>query len=307
MRTRLRQSTFLLAVFVVTACAEIARDPVSVASPDERPRTTTTTTTYVPTIADLDAAFGAGMYSLDTTSIGNSARLYTEPVTHVDEERPTFCRDHFDPIDLWWDGGYGIATFHLDPPLLFVGYRAGTLRTGVLRLRRAIYESVQASEATDPAGNVWRFKGRFNALCAYGEFDIGPLVMGAQVLRSQDPIDRPILVRRADSGGCGGSSGAGWTGGMELIENVAYDPYDPMASAYGDGGVSYDCGTTGSGTQYEPGDYTGGETVDWGTGTGNGGTSVCGATALVEYVCIDIYNPETGVWEEWGCGYVTTC
>jgi hypothetical protein len=94
---------------------------------------------------------------------------------------------------------------------------------------------------------------------------------------------------------------------MELIENVAYDPYDPMASASGDGGVSYDCGTTGSGTQYEPGDYTGGETVDWGTGTGNGGTSVCGNQAMVEYVCIDVYNEETGFWEEWGCGYVTTC
>lgn len=78
-------------------------------------------------------------------------------------------------------------------------------------------------------------------------------------------------------------------------------------SASGDGGVAYDCGSSGSGTQYEPGDYTGGETVDWGTGTGNGGTSVCGEAAFVEYVCIDVYNEETGAWEEWGCGYVTTC
>jgi hypothetical protein len=33
----------------------------------------------------------------------------------------------------------------------------------------------------------------------------------------------------------------------------------------------------------------------------------CGSEALVEYVCIDTFNPETGFWEEWGCGYVTTC
>jgi hypothetical protein len=302
MRTGLCRSMFSLAVFAAAACADIAHDPVSVAGRAGL-RTTTTATTPAPGIADLDAALGAGMYSLDTTSIGNGARLYIEPLTNVEDEPPAFCRDHFKPIDLWWDGGYGTATFHLDPPLLFVGYRPGTVKTGVLRLRRAIFESVQASEASDPAGNVWRFKGRFNALCAFGELDLGPVVMGGQILRSQDAIDPPVLVRLADSGGCGGS-GAGSTGGTELIENVAYDPYDPMVSAYADGGAAYDCG---SGTQYEPGDYTGGETVDWGTGTGNGGTSVCGDKALVEYVCIDVYNPETGFWEEWGCGYVTTC
>jgi hypothetical protein len=96
-------------------------------------------------IADADALFGAGMYSLDTTQTGNSARLYIAPdVSASADEPPTICRDHFEPIDLWWDGGYGIATFHLDPPLLFVGYRAGTFKSGVLRFRRAIYETLQA-------------------------------------------------------------------------------------------------------------------------------------------------------------------
>ena len=297
MRTNLRRSPLAFAVFALAACAETARDPVSVASPTGPRTTTSATTADVWSIADLDAAFGAGMYSLDTTSTGNSARLYIDPISSVDEP-PTFCRDHFKPIDLWWDGGAGTATFHLDPPLLFVGYRPGTVKTGALRLRRAIYESVQASEATDPAGNVWRFKGRFNALCAYGELDLGPVIWQAQVLRSQDPIDRPVLVRRADSGCDGG-------GNTALIENVDYDPYDPMVEGWGtDAGG---CTQEGSGTQYQPGDYTGGETVDWGTGQGNGGTSACGDQAVVEWVCIDVYNLETGTWEEWGCGYVTTC
>jgi hypothetical protein len=134
---------------------------------------------------------------------------------------------------------------------------------------------------------------------------LGPIVFNGQIVRSEDPINRPVLVRRGDTGGGGcGGGGAGSTGGTELIENVQYDPYDPMVSASADGGAAYDCG---SGTQYQPGDYTGGETVDWGTGEGNGGTSVCGSAAMVEYVCIDVYNEETGFWEEWGCGYVTTC
>jgi hypothetical protein len=118
---------------------------------------------------------------------------------------------------------------------------------------------------------------------------------------------------------CG--SGGGGTS-RELAEHT--DPYassyDPYAAAdySGGGGTcsgmedSTDSGgtggtSTGSGTPYQPGDYTGGETVDWGTGEGNGGTSVCGDKAMVEYVCIEIYNEETGFWEEWGCGYVTTC
>jgi hypothetical protein len=258
-------------------------------------------------IVDLDAAFGAGMYSLDTTQAGAGAQLYVGPDVATDEP-PTICRDHFDDANLYWDGGYGIATFQMQPPLLFVGYRPGTVKSGVLTFRRAIYESIQSTEGTDGEGNVWRFKGRFNALCRAGELELGPIVFHAHALIPRDAIDRPVLVRRADSGnsgGCGGS-GAGSTGGTELIEHVAYDPYDPMVSGSGDGGVAYDCGS-GSGTQYEPGDYTGGETVDWGSGTGNGGTSVCGDKALVEYVCIDVYNEETGFWEEWGCGYVTTC
>jgi len=28
---------------------------------------------------------------------------------------------------------------------------------------------------------------------------------------------------------------------------------------------------------------------------------------IVDFVCFDEYNEDTGEWEEWGCGYVTTC
>lgn len=86
---------------------------------------------------------------------------------------------------------------------------------------------------------------------------------------------------------------------------VVYDPYAEEDSTDCDAGGSD--GDEGSGTPYEPGDHTGGETVDWGTGRGNGGTSLCGESAVVEYVCIDVYNEKTGRWDKWSCGYATTC
>lgn len=62
---------------------------------------------------------------------------------------------------------------------------------------------------------------------------------------------------------------------------------------------------TGSGIQYYAGDYTNGETVNWATGIGDGGTSVCGQDAQVEYVCIDIWDGAN--WDPYSCGYATTC
>jgi hypothetical protein len=251
-------------------------------------------------MADVDAALGPGAYSLDTTQAGNAATMYFAPDLAADEA-PTFCRDHFNAIDLWWDGGYGIASFHLDPPLLFVGYRPGTTKSGVLTFRRAIYESLEPSEATDPEGNVWRFQGRFNALCRGGEFEIGPIVFGGQIVRSQDPIDRPVLVRRgsAGGGGCGDS--------REELYEADYSIYEDGSRPAEGGCTGGGGGGEGSGTQYQPGQSTGGETVDWGTGVGNGGASVCGDKAVVEYICIDVYNESSGQWETWSCGYATTC
>lgn len=115
---------------------------------------------------------------------------------------------------------------------------------------------------------------------------------------------------------CSGG-GTGSTQFAEFVHESGYNPYDAYAGSEGgctdgesegdtDGG--YEGGTgEGSGIQYRPGDSTGGETVEWSTGTGDGGSSVCGDEAIVQYVCIDFYNVDTGTWEEWSCGYATTC
>lgn len=89
------------------------------------------------------------------------------------------------------------------------------------------------------------------------------------------------------------------------VHEAGYDPYsrDQGESACdGSGGTS-----GGSGTQYQPGDYTGGEQVSWNTGMGIGGSSSCGSNARVEYVCIDYWDEARQSWVHWACGYVTTC
>lgn len=110
-----------------------------------------------------------------------------------------------------------------------------------------------------------------------------------------------------EAGGSWGGSGSS----TQIIQDPYSESYDPYEPSWGyqdcaggtDGGGEDD---DGGGTQYGPGDSTGGETVDWGTGTGNGGSSVCGAKAVVEYICIDVWVDGEG-WVEWGCGFVTTC
>lgn len=92
----------------------------------------------------------------------------------------------------------------------------------------------------------------------------------------------------------------------KAVTEIAYDPYGGPDD--GGGLEDGDCGGSGggrTGKQYQPGDYTGGETVDWKTGQGNGGSSSCGAEAVVEYVCIEEWDGEK--WVPWECGYATTC
>jgi hypothetical protein len=92
------------------------------------------------------------------------------------------------------------------------------------------------------------------------------------------------------------------------ITDLQYDPYsDPSTDPSSGGSCDTGNATSGSGIQYEPGDYTNGETVDWTTGVGDGGSSVCGDAAIVEFVCIDVWDDATSSWNEWGCGYATTC
>jgi hypothetical protein len=95
----------------------------------------------------------------------------------------------------------------------------------------------------------------------------------------------------------------------KFADDPNYDPYEDQTNecGAGGGGGGGGGGTGGAGTQYYPGDHTGGQTVNWQTGIGNGGASVCGQAAVVAEICIDYYNESTGQWEQWSCGYATTC
>lgn len=88
---------------------------------------------------------------------------------------------------------------------------------------------------------------------------------------------------------------------------VTYDPYSNEEECPEPSGGGDASGWTGSGTYYEPGQTTGGETVNWNTGQGNGGSSVCGLDAVVEYICIEQFNEETQQWDGYSCGYATMC
>jgi hypothetical protein len=117
----------------------------------------------------------------------------------------------------------------------------------------------------------------------YGKLYNGPIVRN------------PEYEEPCDAGGGGG-------GYDHLLVSGIYDPYNPGSGSCGGGTGGRGAG---SGTQYGPGESTGGETVDWVTGMGNGGSSACGEEAVVEYVCIDVWDGER--WVEWACGWATTC
>jgi hypothetical protein len=290
MRNTPGRAFLLLSAGVLGACSDATPGLVS---PDVATPTASLSDHW--NITDVEADF-PGLFSFDTTRAGSEAHYYVDPVddTSGDSER-TFCRDHFKPIDLWWDGGYGNMQFHLDPPLLFVGYRTGTYRSPRgLVFRKAVYETFQASEATDPAGNVWRFTGRFNALCRGGELEIGPVVFGGQLLVSQDPVNRPVLVRRGPGSGgdgCGGHGGVDYptsTAPADTEYALSDDDYDPYYPA---------CGGTG-GT---------------GTGGGDGGMtfpemcSSLGGKLYYDYYCLELWNANTGNYETVWCGTAAIC
>lgn len=112
----------------------------------------------------------------------------------------------------------------------------------------------------------------------------------------------------------------GLTGGGGIIPPGGVDNYPAYSESYdpyGESGTPDDgtCdasggsgggGGTASGIQYHPGDSTGGQTVSWSSGQGNGGSSACGGAAVVEYACIEQWT-SSGEWQVWGCGYITTC
>lgn len=231
MRRNQRYLSLSLAFVAVVGCSDVAPNPIGPNARTTPPSSDMSTTSGVWNMADVEADFG-GLYSLDSTQVGKSATYYLAPVETGDR---TFCRDHFNAIDMWWDGGYGLMRFHMDPPLLFVGYREGTYTSPrKLVFRKAVYETMAPSEATDPAGNVWRFEGRYNAICRGGEFELGPLVFGAQIVVAQDPITRPVLIRRGRGDDeCGGGGGGGG-GGLEEPMMMMTTP-SPSATCSGGG------------------------------------------------------------------------
>ncbi|MFL5613550.1 MAG: hypothetical protein ACJ796_07820 [Gemmatimonadaceae bacterium] len=129
-----------------------------------------------------------------------------------------------------------------------------------------------------------------------------------------------VLGRSRNSAQGGSMSTLAWIGSFNDAD--ACDPppgteqgCDENGNFVDDGGDPANCpqdsdpysgDTVGSGIQYSPGDYTNGETVSWATGIGDGGQSVCGGRAQVDYICID-YQNDGGEWVEWGCGYATVC
>jgi hypothetical protein len=227
-------------------------------------------------VEDLNAEYGEDGFSIDTTAEGLSASWYIQQDPLTGDR--TFCRDHFRQIDMYWDPefGHGMVKFHMNPPLLFRKYGMGTTRgRGSLILRNAVYENLQPSEGTDAAGNVWRFRGKFNALCRGGSLELGPIAFNGHVLIAQSPIDAPVLIRSG-----GGQEGCG--NEFQLV----YDPYDPT-------GEGDDCDDGGGGSG-----GGGGE-----SGTGDGGPGNC----RTEYVYIEVSYDGGKTWHGWWEGNATVC
>jgi hypothetical protein len=283
MLTSLRRAvTFVACSGALAACSDAAPNPASPAASSRPSRDVQLYDSEIWSIADIEDEFGSN-YSLDSTSSGRNAMPYLAPADDATAER-TFCRDHFKPIDLFWDGGDGIMRFHLDPPLLFVGYSAGNYRTrrGIV-LRRAVYETITESEAIDPAGSRWRFTGRFQALCRGGEYEIGPVVFGAQILVAQNPLTHPVLVFRGrdSDGSCGGDGS--WTGGGPIYM-FSYDPYAPDQERDVTGEACSGSGSSGG--------------SDGGDGAGN---------CTWDYVTIQISRDGGVTWETYWSGWAKTC
>jgi len=217
-----RCSPVLLALSMMQACTEsVTPPPLSV--PTDPHRTLVITDQFDPQPMVDDFPY---QYSIDSTSTSPPPGVQYD-VSPLSDGSAIVCRDHFKPIDLWWSPpGQGLISFHLNPPLLLVSKGPGTYtdRKGQI-FANAVYESLSTSYATDGSGQQWAFSGRFTAYCKNGNLEIGPIIIGGQMLIALSPVDQPWRV---------GSSGEGTCNYSQII----YDPdqQEPCPGGGGGGG-----------------------------------------------------------------------
>jgi hypothetical protein len=260
-------------MLALAACSDASRDPTASTVHDKPDLTTLLLDPTVWDLAVVEAEYGSN-YSLDSSPEGQALAPYIDSDQLVGYDA-VVCRDHMRSAHLWWDSpnDNGLVGFHVNPPLRFHGYTGSFTDRRGLRWRKAVYSTGEASEGQDNAGNVWRFRGRFNAQCRMGQKQMGPLLIDAQLVFPTSLIDQPVLVRRGTGGGgCGGDS--------MFVYEPAYDPYNPY-------GPEDDCDRNGDGGGGDPG--------------GAGGGDNC----HIEYIYIEVFNGSS--WVVWWEGNATVC
>lgn len=261
-------------LLMLAACSDANRDPTAPAAPDKPDFLSLTPypADMVWDMATVEATYGSAS-SLDDSPEGQALPVYSQsdPMGET-----VVCRDHTKPIDLWWNSpnDNGVVTFHLNPPLRLRGFNGYYTDPSRFRWRTAVYSVDQSSEAMDNAGNVWRFSGRFNALCRQGQTRVGFLHFDAQIVVSRGPIDPPVLVRRGTTSGTGGGCSKEYT--------LQYDPYAP----------------------YSPDDCDGMEGGSGGGGDSGGGG---GGGCTPQYVVMEVSYDGGETWSVYWAGTATVC
>ena len=219
---------------------------------------------------------------ISTARVLSAQQIVVDP-GYVEGQKPAAC-----PGQAFWWGSWSVGNVEVD------GYYfdANPFRlTKWTSQHTGVYSSNKGRQVVDLSGRkVWT-DARANASC--WESTAGPIHIWWAKWEGHFGTVQDVGAA-CDEDGTGGTLVTG-------PSDPGYDPSDPNGDGCGDGS-----GGPASGTQFQPGQYTGGETVTWNGGIGNGGTSVCGTAAVVEYICIDVWDPERG-WVEWECGYATTC
>ena len=160
-------------------------------------------------LSELQSEFGATL-SLDSTLPAAALMLPVGPFAPP----PIVCRDHFNDIDMWWSGPYGLVSFHLPRRLLLVGFRGGSYKG----LAKALYETTGQDPVvgSDNSGHAFSFSGRFNALCRFTEIQTG----GIHVFGAGPDRRGPCRLAAVDRRGNGQWRRRGWRGWRRRRERV---------------------------------------------------------------------------------------